>query len=77
MSVIDGQFVSFTVTGLHWCAAGGSKHCSYRVAAHYSADFVVLLHGPFVGEFCLNAVHYLFLRLLLICHPERRKKMWK
>ena len=83
MSVIDVQFVSFTVTELHWCAAGaasrhtGSKYCPCRVAAHCSADFVVSLHGPFVGEVCLNAVRYLFLCLLLTSHPERRKKTWK
>ena len=71
-----------------WCAAGaasrdtGSEYCSYRVAALYSADFVVLLHGPFAGEVCLNAVRYLFVSSFVCLfvtnpHPKRRKKMWK
>jgi hypothetical protein len=41
-------------------------------AAHYSADFVVLLHGPFVGAVCLNAVRYL-LACLFVTKPPSRK----
>jgi hypothetical protein len=66
-----------------WCAAGASsrdtdsEYCSYRVAALYSADFVVLLvHGPFVGEVYLNAARYLFVCLFVTNPPSPQRLRW-
>ena len=39
--------------------AVNTVHIKWRRTT-YSADFVVLLHGLFVGEVGLNAVRYLF-----------------